>query len=79
MSCCTEQLAMATKSLAMASWTISSLAMSTDLLAMASLDSQLSGKIQFSLQNPNFESPMPKFVPKVCLNVYRHKKTLKSI
>jgi len=79
MSCCTEQLAMATKSLAMASWTVSSLAMATSLLAMASLDSQLSGKTPFSPQNLNYESLMPKFVPKVCLNVYRHKKPLKSI
>ncbi|KEH16378.1 hypothetical protein MTR_0205s0020 [Medicago truncatula] len=52
---------MATKSLAMASWTTAS-------LAIASLDSQLLGKIPFSLQNPNFESPTPKFVPKVCPN-----------
>jgi len=56
-----------------------SLAMATSLLAMASLDSQLSVKIRFSLQNPNFDSPIPKFIPKVCLNVYEHKKALKSI
>jgi len=53
------------------------------LLAIASLDSsqqtQLSGKTPFSLQNPNFDSPIPKFVPKVCLNVYEHKKALKTI
>ena len=70
---------MATKSLAMPSWTVPSLAMATSLLAMASLDSYLSGKTSFSPQNPNFESLMPKFVPKVCLNISRHKKTLKSI
>ena len=55
------------------------LAMATSLLAMASLDSQLSGKTLFSLQNPNFDSPLSKFVLKVCLNVYEHKKALKFI
>jgi len=63
----------------MASWTTTSLAMATSLLAMASLDRQLSGKTPFSLQNPNFDSLTPKFVPKVFLNVYKHKKALKSI
>jgi len=37
------------------------------------------GKTPFLPQNPNFDSPMPKLVPKVCSNVYRHKKTLKTI
>jgi len=73
------QLAPASKSLAMASWITVVLAMATKLLAMASYDRYLSGKTHFPLQNPNFDFPMPKFDPKVCLKVSKHEKTLKSI
>jgi hypothetical protein len=83
MSCCTEQLAMATISLPWRVDRLTQLAMATSLLAMASSDSthQFSsrGKHPFSLQNPNFDSLTPKFVPKVCLNVYELKKTIKTI
>jgi hypothetical protein len=48
-------------------------------LDVASCDSSASGKTHFSPQNPNFDFPMPKFDLKVCLNVSKHEKTLKSI
>lgn len=40
---------------------------------------QLRKKTHFSPQNPNFNFPMPKFDPKVCLNNYIHQKRLKTI
>jgi len=33
----------------------------------------------FSPKNPNFDSPTPKFIPKVCLYVYVLKKAIKTI
>ena len=48
-------------------------------LAMASNDRLLSWKTSFSPQNPNFESPKPKFDHMVCSSVYKHQKRLKTI
>jgi len=48
-------------------------------LAMVSNDRLLSWKTPFSPQNPNFESPKPKFDPMVYPNVYKHQKRLKTI